>query len=92
MLIIYISPNSHITNGRTTTPATTKSGHLTNPPYMQMSPALSQVMDALTQILMQVIQTKQDNTNKRLVKNIKIFDGTNKFECINWLTQVEAAA
>ena len=27
-----------------------------------------------------------------MMKNIKIFDGTNKAECITWLSQVEAAA
>ena len=27
-----------------------------------------------------------------MMKNIKIFDGSNKAECINWLSQVEAAA
>ena len=26
------------------------------------------------------------------MKNIKIFDGSNKAECITWLSQVEAAA
>ena len=26
------------------------------------------------------------------MKNIKIFDGSNKAECINWISQVEAAA
>ena len=27
-----------------------------------------------------------------MMKNIKIFNGTNKAECITWLSQVEAAA
>ena len=27
-----------------------------------------------------------------MMKNIKIFDGSNKAECITWLSQVEAAA
>ena len=27
-----------------------------------------------------------------MMKNIKIFDGSNKAECINWISQVEAAA
>ena len=27
-----------------------------------------------------------------MLKNIKIFDGSNKAECITWLSQVEAAA
>ena len=27
-----------------------------------------------------------------MMKNIKIFDGSNKAQCITWLSQVEAAA
>ena len=27
-----------------------------------------------------------------MMKNIKIFDGTNKAECITWLSQIETAA
>ena len=27
-----------------------------------------------------------------MMKNIKIFDGSNKAECITWLSQIEAAA
>ena len=57
-----------------------------------MSPAASNVMDALTQILIQVMQNRQESTNKRLIKNIEIFDGTDKSKCIDWLIQVEAAA
>ena len=57
-----------------------------------MSPAASNITDALTQILTQVMQNKQDSTNKRLIKNIEIFDGTDKSKCIDWLIQVEAGA
>ena len=33
-----------------------------------------------------------NNVSRWLMKNIKIFDGTNKAECITWLSQIEAAA
>ena len=65
---------------------------LITPTYQAMAPAASNVTDALTQILIQVIQNKQESTNKRLIKNIEIFDGTDKSKCIDWLIQVEAAA
>ena len=45
--------------------------------------------EALTQILTRV---KKDDVSKQMMKNIKIFNGTNKAECITWLSQVEAAA
>ena len=52
--------------------------------------------EALTQIIAQVTQVannnKKDEVNKQMMKNIKIFDGTNKAECITWLSQVESAA
>ena len=35
---------------------------------------------------------KRDDTSKQMMKNIKIFDGSNKVQCITWLGQVEAAA
>ena len=35
---------------------------------------------------------KRDEASKQMMKNIKIFDGSNKAECINWLSQVEAVA
>ena len=63
-----------------------------NPTYPQISPAASNVTDALTQILTQVMQNKQESTNKRLIKNIEIFNGTDKSKCIDWIIQVEAAA
>ena len=48
--------------------------------------------EALTQILTQVANNKKDEVSKQMMKNIKIFDGSNKAECITWLSQVEAAA
>ena len=39
-----------------------------------------------------VNNNKWDDTSKQMMKNIKIFDGSNKAECINWISQVEAAA
>ena len=65
---------------------------LITPAYPAMSPAASNVTDALTQILTQVMQNKQESTNKRLIKNIEIFDSTDKSKCIDWLIQVEVAA
>ena len=62
---------------------------LINPTYPQISPATSHITDALIQILTQVIQNKQESTNKRLIKNIKIFNATDKSKCIDWLIQVE---
>ena len=58
------------------------------------SPAPSANMtEAFTQILAQVTNNnKQDDVSKQMMKNIKIFDGTNKAECIMWLSQAEAAA
>ena len=51
--------------------------------------------EALTEIMAQVTQVannKKDKFSKQMMKNIKIFDGTNKGECITWLSQVESAA
>ena len=49
--------------------------------------------ETLTQIIAQVANNnKKDNVSKQMMKNIKIFDGTNKAECITWLSQIEAAA
>ena len=57
-----------------------------------MSSAASHITDALTQISTQVMQNKQESTKKRLVKNIEIFDSSDKSKCIDWLIQMEAAA
>ena len=49
--------------------------------------------EALTQIIAQVTNNNEkDDISKQMMKNIKIFDGTNKAECITWLSQIEAAA
>ena len=51
------------------------------------------LVEGITQIMNQVANNnKRDNASKKMMKNIKIFDGCNKAECINWLSQVEAAA
>ena len=51
------------------------------------------MMEGLTQIMTQVTNNnKRDEASKQMMKNIKIFDGSNKAECITWLSQVEAAA
>ena len=63
-------------------------------PLNSASPAPSANMtEALTQIIAQVANnSKKDDISKQMMKNIKIFDGTNKAECITWLSQIEAAA
>ena len=63
-------------------------------PFNGTSPAPSANMtEAITKILAQVTKNnKQDDVSKQMMKNIKIFDGTNKAECITWLSQIEAAA
>ena len=49
--------------------------------------------EALTQIITQVTNNnKKDDVSKQMMKNIKIFDSTNKAEYITWLSQIEAAA
>ena len=51
------------------------------------------LVEEITQIMNQVDNNnKRDDTSKQMMKNIKIFDGSIKAECINWLSQVEAAA
>ena len=54
-----------------------------------MTEALMQIMAQVTQV---TNNNKKDEVGKQMMKNIKIFDGTNKAECITWLSQVEAAA
>ena len=63
-------------------------------PFNGASPAPSaNMMEGLTQIITQVTNNnKKDEVSKQMMKNIKIFDGSNKVECITWLSQVEAAA
>ena len=63
-------------------------------PFNGASPGPSANMtEAITQIIAQVANNnKKDNISKQIMKNIKIFDGTNKAECITWLSQIEGAA
>ena len=63
-------------------------------PYTGASPtAPADLVEGITQIVNQVTNNnKWDDTSKQMMKNIKIFDGSNKAECINWISQVEAAA
>ena len=63
-------------------------------PHNGASPTTpADLMEGITQIMNQVANNnKRDDTSKKMLKNIKIFDGSNKAECINWLSQVEAAA
>ena len=63
-------------------------------PYAGASPTTpADLIEGLTQIMNQATKNnKRDDTAKQMMKNIKIFDGSNKAECINWISQVEAAA
>ena len=62
--------------------------------YNGTSPvAPADIVEGITQIMNQVANNnKRDDASKEMMKNIKIFDGSNKAECITWLSQVEAAA
>ena len=61
-----------------------------------MSPAstasVADVMTQLTHILTHIVDNKKEETSKQMMKNITTFDGTNKTECITWLSQIEATA
>ena len=62
-------------------------------PHNGTSPTPADLVEGITQIMNQVTNNnKRDDASKKMMKNIKIFDGSNKAECINWLSQVEAAA
>ena len=63
-------------------------------PHNGVSPTTqADLMEGITQIMNQVTNNnKRDDASKKMMKNIKIFDRSNKAECINWLSQVEAAA
>ena len=62
-------------------------------PFNSTSPTPSaNMMEALMQIIMQVSNNKKDDVSKQMMKNIKIFNGTDNAECITWLSQIEAAA
>ena len=63
-------------------------------PHNGTSPAApADLVEGITQIMNQVTNNnKRDDASKQMMRNIKIFDGSNKAECITWLSQVEAAA
>ena len=63
-------------------------------PHNATSPTTpADLVEGITQIMNQVANNnKRDNASKQMMKNLKIFDGSNKAECINSLSQVEAAA
>ena len=63
-------------------------------PFNGASPVPSANMtEALTQIMTQFTKSnKKDKVSKQMMKNIKIFDGSNKAEYITWFSQIEAAA
>ena len=67
---------------------------LMHTPQNSMSPAATvDLLKGITQIMNRVTNdNKRDDASKKMLKNIKIFDGSNKAECITWLSQVEAAA
>ena len=74
----------------TNQPRTSTTTHM--PPMNNMSPAFSSnVMEVITQLLTQVAN-KKDDVSKQMMKNIKTFNGTNRTECINWLSQIEATS
>ena len=63
-------------------------------PYNSASPsAPADIMEGITQIMTQVANNnKRHDVSKQMMKNIKIFHGSSKAECITWFGQVEAAA
>ena len=52
------------------------------------SPAMpADLVEGITQIMNQVTSNnKRDDASKKMMKNIKIFEGSNKAECITWLS------
>ena len=67
---------------------------LMHTPHNSTTPATpANLIEGITQIMNRVTNdNKRDDTSKKMMKNIKIFNGSNKAECITWLSQVEAAA
>ena len=67
---------------------------LMHTPHNGTSPATpADLMEGITQIMNRVTNdNKRDDASKKMMKNIKIFNGSNKAECITWLRQIEAAA
>ena len=71
-----------------------KTSTLMHTPHNGTSPATpADLIEGIIQIMNRVTNNnKRDDASKKMMKNIKIFDGSNKAECITWLSQVEAAA
>ena len=67
---------------------------LMHTPHNGTSPATpTDLIEGIMQIMNRVTNdNKRDDASKKMLKNIKIFDGSNKAECITWLSQIEAAA
>ena len=67
---------------------------LMHTPHNGTSPATpADLVEGITQIMNRVTNdNKKDDASKKMMKNIKIFDGSNKAECITWLSQIEAPA
>ena len=67
---------------------------LMHTPHNGTSPTMpADLVEGITQIMNRVTSdNKRDDASKKMMKNIKIFDGSNKAECITWLSQVEVAA
>ena len=67
---------------------------LMHTPHTGTSPATpADLIEGITQIMNRVTSdNKRDDTSIKMMKNIKIFEGSNKAECITWLSQIEAAA
>ena len=67
---------------------------LMHTPQNGTSPATpADLIEGITQIMNRVTNdNKREDASKKMMKNIKIFDSSNKAECITWLSQVEAAA
>ena len=67
---------------------------LMHTPHNGTSPVTpADIVEGITQIMNQVTNdNKRDDNSRKMMKNIKIFDGSNKAECITWLSQIEAAA
>ena len=62
-------------------------------PHNGTSSTPADLVEGITQIMNQVANNnKRDDASKKMMKNIQIFDGSKKAECINCLSQVEAAA
>ena len=71
-----------------------RTGTTIHTPFNGAFPAPSANMtEALTQIMTQFANSnKKVEVSKQMMKNIKIFDGSNKAEYITWLSQIEVAA